>query len=268
MLSSTSESPLGDIDYLARSDHRVVGLGALADQPRTRAELRSLTGASASTIGRTLREFERRRWIRRRGDRYEATPLGAFVAAGMQELLDRFETEQRLREIWRWLPPVADGFTVEMVAEATVTAAAAEEPYRPVNRFVALLEETKRLRFVGSDLALLEPCKDELRRHILDGMDTEIIDPPNDAAYILSTYPDHCAVALESGNLSVRVHDDLPSYGISIFDDRIGISGHDRDTGTVKVFVDTDAPAAREWAVAVYRARRIESRPLSGDLVE
>lgn len=266
MLPSTKNSPLGDVEFLARSAHRVTALAALARRPQSRADLQALTGVSRSTIGRTLHEFEERQWVRRDGHEFEATPLGAFVAAGMQELLERLETEHTLRDAWKWLPTEPGGFTTEMAAGAVVTTAEPDDPYGPVNRFAALLGETDRFRFVGYDVALLEPCKDELSRRILDGMRTEIIDPPSVARYILSTYGDHCAGPLESGNLTVRLHEDLPAYGLSLFDDRIAISGYDPDSGTVQVLLDTDAPEARAWAQSTYESYRDESRPLTPEL--
>lgn len=263
MIPNTALASLENVEFLVRSEHRVAVLDALAERPRTRADLRAHTGASASTISRTLRAFEERNWISRSGDRYEATPLGAFVATGLQNLLDRFATERQFRDIWRWLPSAERGFAVEMVRDAVVTVADVDAPYRPVNRFASLLRSTTRFRFVGPDVGLLEPCGDDLRRRILDGMEAEIIDPPSAARYVGSTYRDHCAEPLESGNLTVRLHDDVPPYGMSIFDDRIAISCCDRTTGTVRVLVDTDSAAAREWAESTFEACRQEARPLA-----
>ncbi|WP_224336326.1 helix-turn-helix transcriptional regulator [Haloprofundus halobius] len=258
-----TEGALDDVEFLARSEHRVAALDAISEGPMSRADIKSATEASSSTVGRALRAFEERNWIRRNGDLYEATQLGEYVAAAMGDLLERFETERKLRGAWQWLPDEASGFTLDMVAAATVTVADADAPYRPVNRFVSLLRETDRFRFAGYDVALLEPCKDELRRRIVDEMRTEIIDPPTVAAYIFSTYRDHCSVSLDSGNLSVRLHDDLPPYGVSLFDDRIAISCCDEDCGIVRVLLDTDAPEARQWAEATFESYRREARPLA-----
>ncbi|NUB92434.1 MarR family transcriptional regulator [Haloterrigena sp. SYSU A121-1] len=262
MTHRTTSEPLEDLEFLARSEHRVAVLEALAERPTSRAELRTKTGASASTIGRTLRAFDERNWIRRDGDRYETTQLGAFVAVGLRELLARLETERTLRDSWQFLPEES-GFTVEMASRAIVTVAEPDAPYRPVNRFAALLERTNRFRFVGADVALLEPCKDELRRSIVDGMEAEIIDPPAVAEYILSNYREHCSAALESGNLSVSVHDDVPPCGVSLFDDRIAVSGYDPDSGMVRLLIDTDAPEARDWAESTFATYRDEARPLA-----
>lgn len=258
MKSRTTTSPLNDIKFLARSDHRILALAALARRPQSRADLLAMTGVSQSTIGRTLRTFEERNWIRRNGQHYEATQLGVFVAAGMQELIDRLETEQTLRDVWHWVPSETSGFTIEMIADAVVTVADTDDPYRPVTRFKFLLQETDQFQSVGMDLALLEPCKDELCQRIIGGMHTEIINPPSVVNHIRSTYPEQFTAALESGNLTVWLHDDLPPYGVGIFDDRIAISGYDPESGVVRMLIDTDAPEAREWAETIYRTYRRE----------
>ncbi|MFC4989379.1 helix-turn-helix transcriptional regulator [Saliphagus infecundisoli] len=259
------ESALDDIEFLARSPSRVTALEMLAEHPRSRDELQMLTGASPSTVGRMLRAFEERHWIRRDGHQYTATSLGAFVATQFEDLTEQIEAERTLREVWQWLPSEDDGFTIEMGADATITIADINDPYQPVNRFVSLLRETDQFRFVGFDVALLEPCRDDLAERILGGMEAEIIDPPSIANYILTTYPKHCADPLASGNLTVWLHDDLPPYGISLFDDRIGISGYNQESGTVHVFLDTDHPMAREWAQSIYEEYLRDARPLALD---
>ena len=263
MLADRTHEALEDVEFLSRSEHRITTLDVVARRPMTRSGLQDATGASPSTVSRTLREFEARHWVRREGNQYEATELGAFVASGMRDLLDRLETERKLRDVWTWLPTEVDGFSIEMAVDAVVTRAVAGDPYRPINRFVSLLQETDRFRFVGPDLALLEPCRDEFRRRILDGLHAEIIDPPRVARYVLSTYPEHCTPSLESGNLTILLHDDLPTYGVSLFDRRIGISCYNPTTGTVQAFIDTDSPDAREWGEAMYASVREEAWPIA-----
>lgn len=211
-----------------------------------------MAGVSRSTIRRTLSEFEARGWIRKEGYKYEANPLGAHVASAMVDVVERVETEQQLRDVWEWLPGEDSGFTVEMCADAVVTVADADDPYRPVNRFVSLLGESDRFRFAGFDVAMLEPCKDELCDRIVDGMHAELINPPRVAEYIRANCPELFSETLESGDLTIRLHDELPPYGVSLLDDRVAVCGYDPDAVTVRVLVDTDAEDAREWAESFY----------------
>jgi len=258
-LGLNSTQLIDDIAYLVRSEHRVQALLALTIRPRSRSELWELTGVSSSTIRRTLREFEKRNWVRKRKYQYEATPLGTFAASAMEGVIEQFEIEQRLRDVWQWLPDEDTGFTIEMCSEAVVTVADAGDPYQPVNRFLSLLEDTGEFRFAGCDVAMLEPCKETLCERIIDGVRAELINPPRVAEYIRSSSPELFAEALESGDLTIRLHDELPSYGVSLFDDRVAISGYDPDCVTVRVVIDTAAPDARKWAESVYDTYRRET---------
>lgn len=251
-MSGTSGSLIDDIAYLARSEHRVTTLIDMAVRPRSRSELWEAAGVSSSTIRRTLREFEDRGWIQRDEYRYETTPLGAFIASAMADLIDRFETERQLRDVWQWLPGEENDFTIEMCTGAVVTRADADDPYGPVNRFMALVREAETFRFAGIDVALLEPCKEELCQQIVDGMEAEIIEPPRVAQYIRTTCPELFSEALDSDNLTVRLHDDLPPYGVGIIDDRIAICGYDADSASVRVLVDNAGSDLREWAESVF----------------
>lgn len=256
MGSPRAGSPIDDIAYLARSEHRAPTLVALTVRPRSRSELWEMTGVSSSTIRRTLGEFEDRNWIRRDGYQYETTQMGGYIASAMAELIERVEIEQDLRDVWYWLPGEESGFTIDMCDGAVVTVAEAENPYAPINRFRTLIGDTDRFRFIESSLALCEPHRDEFCQRVIDGMHAEIIDPPSVARYIRSTYPELASETLASGNLTVWLHDDLPPYGIGIFDHRIAIFGHDPDSVTVRVLLDTDAEDAREWAESQYEFYR------------
>lgn len=265
MARQPTTSPLDDIAYLTRSEHRVQALVAMAVRPRSRSELWELTGVSSSTLRRTLRDFENRRWIERDGYQYEATQLGQLVATAMTDVLERFETEHELRDIWEWLPGNGYDFKLSMCADATIAVADADDPYRPVTRFIDLVERSETFRFVGFDIAILEPCKEQFTRAIVDGMEAEIINPPRVVRYVRSSYPDLFAEALDSGNLTVRLHDDLPSFGVCLVDDRVAISGYDPDSVTVRALVDTDGEAAREWAEDIYARYRRQTPTISLD---
>lgn len=264
MTRGSRDSPIEDFAYLARAEHRAPTLVALTVRPRSRSELWELAGVSESTIRRTLREFEERGWIRRNGYRYEATQTGALIATGVADLLERFETERQLRDVWSWLPGEENDFSVDLCVDSVVSVAEADDPYRPVNRFVSLFREADSIRFVGIDVAMIEPCREELCERIRDGMQTEFINRPRVVTYIRSTQPEPFAAALESGNLTVQLHDDLPPYGVCLFPDRVAIAGYDPDSVTVRVLVDTDNPEARDWAESFYESyrRRTPTIPL------
>lgn len=257
----TGGSPIGDIAYLARSEHRIPALVALTERPRSRSELCELTGVSSSTMRRTLDEFEDRIWIRKEGYRYLATRLGEVIAAGMEDLIDRVETERKLRDVWHWLPDEVSEFSVETWADLTVTVAEPDFPYRPVNRFESLLQTTTTLRFLRPEVALMEPCFDALLPLLDDGVDITLIDRPNCHTYFASTYPERSVEMLQRDNFTVLEHDELPPYGIGLLDERVIVSCYERGSGTVQAVIDTDAPVVREWAQSVYDRYTPDARP-------
>ncbi|WP_256297806.1 helix-turn-helix transcriptional regulator [Haloarchaeobius salinus] len=252
---------IADVAYLARSAHRIPTLIVLTDRPRSRSELCELANVSSSTMRRTLGEFEDRLWVRKDGYRYVATRLGEAVADGVAELLERLETERKLRDVWHWLPDVVAGLPVESWAELTVTVATPDFPYRPVNRFESLLRGTETLRCIRPEVALMEPCFDVLCRRVDDGLDTTIVDRLNCHTYFCSTYPERCTELLERENFTVLEHDGLPPYGTALLDDRIAISCYERESGTVQALVDTANPTVRKWAREVYERHSSEARP-------
>lgn len=245
-------STLEDISFLTRSEHRVGALVAMAARPRSRSELGEVTGASSSTVRRTLRDFEERHWIRREGYHYETTELGTFIANAMSDLLERFETEQQLREVWKWLPEMMSGFRLDMCIDAEVTVATPDDPYNPVSQFTGLLSGTDHLQFVNFDVSVLEPSRATLCTRIVDGMSAELIVPPRVVRYIRTTYPEEFEAPLSTGNLSVRVHESFPSYGVAVLDERVAIVCYDEESTMVRVVIDSRGEDIVEWAESVY----------------
>ena len=257
------DSPIGDIAYLARSEHRIPVLVSLTERSRSRGELCERTGVSASTIRRTLTEFEGRRWIRKDGYEYVATRLGEAIASGMEDVIERIETERTLRHVWHWLPDAVREVPIETWSELTVTVADPDVPYRPVTRFESLFEETTTLRYLRPEVALMDPCFDSLCQRVDDGVDVTLIDRPNCHTYFLSTYPERSSELLQRDNFTILEHDELPPYGTGLLDDHVAISCYEQEGGTVQTVIDTDAPAVREWAQSVYQRYRADARPVN-----
>lgn len=250
MSNGIQDSALGDIEYLSRSEHRVTILDALCEAPRSRDELRELSEASSSTVGRVLEALEQRQWVSHTGGRYEATQLGSHVNEGFQTLISGMTVERQLRSLWPSLPrKLCEDLPLNIIESGRVTVADTDAPYRPVNRFVELLDRSNSLRFVGFDLGLVEPCFSALRGQIVGGLQAEVIDPPEVVSYLIDTYPDDCEAIFESGNIDLYVCDALPEYGIGIFDDCVMICVYDPDAGTIRGLVESDHEEVRYWAM-------------------
>ncbi len=262
--SGSDGAALAEIDFLARSEHRVGVLAALAAKPRDRKGLREATGASSPTIGRILSDFTDREWVVRAGQTYEATPLGRFVAERFGELRDAMETERTLRDVWQWFPREMEGFSIDLLEDAVVSYPGPGYPYEPVQRVTDLIEGSETMRGFGSTIVksgnLEAAC-----RAILDGMEFEFVYAPDVLERIVAWNPEKIAEASACDNCTTLVHDGLPdadTCGLGIYDDRVGICCHDAETNVLKAGVDTDSPAAREWAESVFERYRDEARPV------
>jgi len=255
------DSSLADVQFLSRSAHRVAVLEELSAGPRERDELRVATGASDPTIGRILGDFEERGWAVREDRAYALTDPGAFVAEHFSSLLGRLSTERRLRDVWHMLPGELDGFDLDLIADAVVTTTEPGDPYAPANRCASFYPGTDRVR--GLDAALTAPHNfDTLAGLIRDGLEVEFILPPEVSENLMSSYPESERTMRESANVTTWWSDTLPMYRVIVFDDRVGVGGYDPGSGVLAVYVDSDAPKLREWAIETFEAfRRTARRP-------
>ena len=253
-------TPVEDIEFLARSAHRVNALGALAAGRQSRDDLREAIGASNATVGRLLNEFDKRTWITRDGHRYELTPLGEFIATGFFALVERFETEHSIRDIWQWFPTDL-GFTIEMFSGATVTLQDDRNPYCPNSRYAELIETSTSLREMGTVLHKPENVRMVLERAIA-GMEVELVFPRDVMTDMVGFAPELANEAVKSGNLVLLVSDDLPG-GFWIFDERVGMCCRDPETELSRAVIDTSTTGARAHAQSLYDAYRREATPFN-----
>ena len=254
-------SPLEEIDFLARSSHRVGVLDALTAGHCNRSQLRDVTGASSPTMSRILADLEDRRWLIRDGPTYSLTPLGEFVAERFLDLHGAMEIERKLRTVWQWLPREMEGFSVDLFTDAVVSYPGPGYPYEPVERLTHLIEKTTRMR--GFDSIVFKSINNEtVCQAVIDGMELEYVYSPTALEKTLAWNQERVMEAASYENCTIFVHDDLPDRsrcGLGIVDDRAGICCHDPETGALTAVIDTDAPAAREWAISTFERVREEA---------
>jgi predicted transcriptional regulator len=257
-------SGIETIEFVARSAHRVGVLEVLGDGPTTRGRLREATGASSPTVGRILDDFQDRRWVSREEAVYALTPLGDFVADRFFALRDAMEVEAKLRDVWRWLPHDIPGFSAEMFADAVVSYPGPAYPYEPVERLGHLIESTTTMR--GFDSIVYKSSNLETAcGAVLEGMEFEYVFAPEALEGTFAWDPERMREVAACDNASIFVHDHLPGSdrcGLGIVDDRAGICCHDPQTGALVAVIDTDAPAAREWAVSTFERVKAEATPI------
>lgn len=247
----------GDPDLLIDLIRRSPLLEALQQGPLDRGELQDHLDVSRATCHRHTRTLEELGVIERVDGRFQLTDAGRLVT-------DALTTFERKASSALQLAPVLDAVgdaPVDVDAEAfegaTVTSAEHGDPYSPVARFVALVSETETVR--GFDVDVIAPVyMEEIQGRIVDGMETEAIALPEVAKNAIDDYPEKCMEACASGYLTINLLDDLP-FALAILDDRVRIGVSERDSRQLRVFVDTDSPAVREWAETVYERYQREA---------
>ncbi len=237
-------------------------LEALLEGPMDRREIEARLDVSRATSHRFAQWLDGQGYVEKVDGRLRLTGQGEAVA---EEVL-RFEANVRAAE--RLAPLLASvcedhqEFVIEPFTDATVTVAGPEDPYAPVRRFVDLVEGSASLR--GFNTTHMAPLAfEEFHRQLFEATDTELIYLPGAVERLFEEYPERARAAVEHGHFAVRTREALP-YGLAVFDDRVGIAGYDDVTGLMRVFVDTDATIAREWAERVYASVRADSEPLAG----
>lgn len=255
-----------DIEFLARSVHRIDALCALAERPRSQTELRVVTGASASTVCRLLREFEDRTWIVRDSRHYRTTELGGFVATGFTELIDRMETERTLREMMQWLS-IEPAFDIDRLVDAEITRPNRNDPLAPMTRAGELVGSAARSRVLTYTLP--NPCFVPQWQAVTSG--TQRCDLVVTPGVIRAMAGPACAPrfrdVLDADRANVFVYeDDIPQiFGIN---DGVIHFGIDDDKGAPLALIETADETVVSWADETFESYRREARPLSTDAIE
>ena len=248
-------------EELVELARRASALTILREGTLNRRELQERLEVSRPTVHRLTRSFEDRGLVERSDGELALTPVGEIITETVIEFQRTVQTARRIEPFFEVVSDCDPVFVREAFADATVTTADPGDPYSGVRRFMTLVENSDTLR--GIDPTAINPLHlDELHEQIIDGMETDAVFLPEVVESLIESNPDRAREAFESGNLTLRTHDDIP-FGITLCDDRIGVGIYDNDTGLLKTYIDTDAPAAREWAEAVYLEYRDRSTYLA-----
>lgn len=255
---------MGETDNLIRTVRRSPLLVALSEGPLDRRDIEVRLGVSKPTVHRATRALMELGYVERDDGVFRLTRSGRVVAEAVVTFRRTATAAERLAPFLRTVDGDADPefrVAVEAFADAVVTRSEPGHPYRPLNRFMELLDATDRLR--GFDTTTVAPGNvDVIQERIVGGMDTEILYPPSVVEGILENDPDAAREAVESGNLVLWLAESLPC-GLALFDDRVGLGGYDAGTGTLSVFVDTDDPEAYAWGERTFERYRAAATPLT-----
>lgn len=261
-------TPLEDVSFLARSDHRVEVLRTLASGPRSRPNLHETTGIPQPTLGRILGDFEDRNWIERDGREYALTAFGELVVGEFEDLLDAVAVVQNLGEVLQQLPTEEMGFDLRAFADATVTRPEPGEALTHVTRLTELLYRTDHIRVLTPTIAPI-PAEDRHERAAAfldsDRVGESIVSAEAMRQEPLFDVTDETSVgflreALESGRVRLYVYGGSIPLLLMVADGTAVLAPTDENDVPVAV-IETENETVRAWVEAQldeYRKRATE----------
>lgn len=249
-------------DVLETAVTRKSALAALAEGPHHRQELQKELDSSKATCHRIIRSFDEQGLIRRTDDGYELSELGRTLNAQVRQFEESVRTAWQIESLLEGIAALDIEFDIELVTDANIVQAEANDPYPPIKRFLELFRESDTLRNFGPTPIPPTMVDEFFELQFSKGKKIEIIKPYRVLSKYVSEYEDYGRKAGERNQLGCRIHDDLP-FGMSLFDDHIGLRGYDLDTGTILVSVDTNDPEAVAWGEKVFEHYREQSNPLA-----
>jgi predicted transcriptional regulator len=235
----------------------------LHDTTVDRRDIEDQLNISRATSHRFTRWLEDRGYAERVDGVYRLTGEGEVVAEAVVQFERKIRTADRLAPLLDVICEDHRDFLVEPFENATVTVATPADPYAPVTRFLALLRECERFRGFNTT-HMIPPGLADIYGDPFAVCDVELISPADVVQSLSSGADDRVRQRRRDDHLKLRTRDALP-YGLALFDDRVGIGGYDEETGTMRVFVDTDTAIARAWGERVYETFKTNSIPIEAE---
>ena len=232
---------------------------AFEDQHLDKRELAEQLDVSRPTAHRIITSFLDQELIQETDNGYELTRYGSIIGEAVQTYHKEVVKATSLKSLLNELPDDIE-FEYRLFADATVTEATYDDPFRPMSRFIELFEKTSRIK--GFNKSFLEPMYIDIAHERIEaGLESDIIYDPKVIELVLEEYPNLATAALEQEHVSAAVHDDLP-IAMVIFEDRIGIGVHSESMGAPLAWIDTDNPDAIAWGERLFEQYQSEATQL------
>ncbi len=214
---------------------------------------------SRPTAHRIITSFEELGVIGRRDGRYELTRYGEAIGEAALAYRDDVTTATALKVLLDDLPENVD-FDYRLFSDAVVTEATYDDPFRPMNRFVELLEGAERI--MAFNRSFLEPMYIELAHERIEaGTRVDVVYDPKVVELVLEEYSTIATAAFESDNVTASIHEELP-IALAVFGDRVGVGIHTDSIGLPIAWIDTDDPEAVAWGEGLFERYRSEATSL------
>jgi predicted transcriptional regulator len=244
-------SPRGHVEFLAASPNRKALLELLGEEPRRPSTLTDAGSFSRSTVHRNLDAFVDRGWVRKDGQRYTLTAVGARILDRYESLLDAVEAVHENRPLYDHLGDASATLPFSAVDDGSVVTASRGDPHAPVSHYADALATVESTTFYGVTPIVSQLFNDASRGFVESDTEIELVLDESTFRTSREKYPDAFATAQDAENLSLYVTDTV-SFGLSIFDDRVFVGAY--DDGRLRALLDGTSETLHEWALDRFAA--------------
>jgi predicted transcriptional regulator len=240
-------------------------LDTLRSGPQEKRALVSTLSVSRSTVDRAVGELSGMGLVDDTGGRVRSTAAGGLVAAVYRD------ATASAGELLK-LAPYLDGLDEPLRPRPTFfgeteVVTADEDDHAPGERLVDTFLAADRCRLVRGSIQPTFAAG--ARRRMLDGtLDIDVALCPESIATLRSYHGTDLERVIDLDHVTVRRYPDPLHSGLYLFETdgepTVQLSIHDRTTGRVRVLLETDRPAAVDWAERTLRTVHGRSSPLTG----
>ena len=255
--------PLGDLDWLTRSENRVTVLELLAAEPREYAELQDAIGVSRVTMNRMLDDLEEHGWLVRasRTEEHRITPCGRLVIDEITEALDAVATARKLRDVQQYLPVDSFDFDLRQLEDAEVVTPTRTNTVAPLKSSADLALDADYIRVVSEywDIIHVQAVADYLREHP-ESIDIQLVflGDSLDAIAADSDMAHGFREVADRASCKYYYHPDEWLYALSIFGEMVVLELNDGQ-GAVPATVISDDEEVLTWAEDTFEQYRSEA---------
>jgi predicted transcriptional regulator len=259
--------PFETVAFLANSENRVRLLNAIAENPKTRADLHEETSIPRATLGRILSDLEARGWIRQDGTHYEATPESTHLVKAFDTLVDTVAALDELQDLVQWVPTEEVGFDLGRLRDAHITRPNPADSIAPVRRAMTILQEADELLGLTSMFApdALRANHNAVRNH---GQQIEVVFTPTVIDIVTAEAETRRLMRelLAAGSVTAYQYNDELAYPYNIWIiDGEAVIGISDDEGAPRAVIETDDSKIREWVRATIDAHREHATALTAE---
>lgn len=255
-------TPDDDLRFLSGTKVRRSVLERLRVSPAKPSDLVTATGASRTTVHRTLSELLDRDWIYRNNGQYVLSPVGDRALGAYHTACDRFRTIDRCASLLACVDSNSPFPDLEWLADATIVTADEGDPQCPYEWYDDRLDTVSGDRLAGIAPTITRQIMAIHADITLAGTPTELVIDEETLQRVRNRYPESLPDSADIDTYELYVAESVPSYGMTMFDDVVFLSVFD-DAGHLHGVLESTDARLYDWAQAMMAGYRNAATRLS-----